>query len=127
MMLFDQFQEFTHSKARYNENVWLHKVHRESVPSEIVSMTCMYPVLALAEEAGEVAGKVAKFIRKSQQGADVEQLKQDIKKELGDALFQISETARQFGFTLSEIAVANVDKLDDREARGVLIGVGDDR
>lgn len=127
MHLFDQYQEFTKSKARYNMDIWLHNVHRESVPSQIVVLNYMYPVLAIAEEAGEVVGKVAKFIRKSKQSADVEQLREDIKKELGDVLFQVSETARQFGFTLSEIAAANVDKLTDRDERGVLIGEGDNR
>lgn len=122
-----EYQKFTAGKARYNENAWLHRVHRESVPSEIIPMPWLYPAMALGEEAGEVLGKIAKFIRKSQQQADIEQLKQDIKKELGDVMYQVSETARQFGWTLQEIVDGNVEKLDDRQARGVLIGEGDNR
>ena len=127
MQTFNEYQEFTKSKAVYNENVWLHYTHRETNPADIVVMNYMYPLLALGEEAGEVQGKVAKFIRKSTQGVDVPQLKADVKKELGDLLYQVSECARQFGFTLQEVIDSNVAKLDDRQARGVLIGEGDNR
>lgn len=127
MKTFNEYQNFTESKAVYNESVWLHHVHRETCPADIVGMPWAYPAFALAEEAGEVCGKIAKFIRKSKQGVDAELLRKDIGKELGDVLFQVSETARQFGYTLEEIAQMNVDKLNDRQDRGVLVGEGDER
>ena len=127
MQTFNEYQEFTKSKAVYNESVWLHHTHRETNPADIVVMNYMYPLLALGEEAGEVQGKVAKFIRKSKNEVNIPQLREDVKKELGDLLYQVSECARQFGFTLQEVIDSNVAKLDDRQARGVLIGVGDDR
>ena len=89
------------------------------------SLHYLYPVLALAEEAGEVAGKVAKYIRKSD--TDYHTLREAVGKELGDVLYQLSEAARQFGYTLDEIAEGNVAKLTDRQARGVLVGEGDNR
>lgn len=124
MKSFNEYQEFTKSKAVYNESAWLHYV---GGGKDIIGMPWAYPAFALAEEAGEVCGKIAKFIRKSRQEVDTEKLREDIAKELGDVLFQLSETARQFGFTLQEIADRNVEKLDDRQARGVLVGEGDDR
>lgn len=124
MKTLNEYQEFTKSLAAYNEAAWLHY----TAPNRgIVGMPWAYPAFGLAEEAGEVCGKIAKFIRKSKTEADVEKLRTDIGKELGDVLYQLSETARQFGFTLQEIADMNVEKLTDRKERGVLVGEGDDR
>lgn len=50
-----------------------------------------------------------------------------IKKELGDTLWYVAMTAKELGFTLSEIAGANIDKLAGRHERGTLQGSGDER
>lgn len=122
MKTFNEYQEFTKSIASYNTEVVL------LGPNSDHYMPFLYPVLACAEEAGEVAGKLAKFVRKSASGeVDFEQLRQDMKKELGDLQYQVSEAARQFGFSLQDIIDGNVEKLQDRVARGVLIGEGDNR
>lgn len=120
MKTFNEYQEFTKSLAVYNTAVFasIKGVHDEY-------MSYMYPVLALAEEAGEVAGKVAKYMRK--QDTDYETLRSNVGKELGDVAYQLSEAARQFGFTLQQIIDMNVDKLTDRKDRGVLVGEGDNR
>lgn len=82
----------------------------------------LYPVLGLAEEAGEVVGKVAKAIRK-----DKPVDREALKKELGDVLWQLAAVATTFDLDLFDIAVSNIAKLEDREYRGVIIGEGDDR
>lgn len=122
-MNFNEYQEFTKSLAVYNEDVVLFV---DDGPAE-VGIPFIYPVLALAEEAGEVAGKVAKFVRKSRTEVDFVALRTAVGKELGDVAYQLSESARQFGFTLQEIIDMNVAKLSDRQERGVLVGEGDDR
>ena len=127
MKTFNDYQAFTQSLARYNEHGWLHRIHRESNASEIQGMPWLYPAFALSEEVGEVTGKIAKFIRKSQTEADYEKLREDVKLELGDAMYQLSETARQFGWSLEDIVAANVSKLTDRDKRGVIVGEGDNR
>jgi len=119
MQTFDEYQRFTQSLASYNEGVYY------KIGDEYHAGPWTYPVQELTEEAGEVNGKVAKYIRKS--GTDLNVLRMDVAKELGDVLYQLSESARQFGFTLQEIADMNVSKLTDRAERGVLIGEGDDR
>ena len=119
MKSFDEYQEFTAGKAVYNEGVFYH------VGDNLYHAPWSYPVHALAEEAGEVNGKIAKFIRKG--GTDREELAAVVLPELGDVLFQVSESARMFGFTLQDVVNANVEKLDGREERGTLIGEGDDR
>lgn len=118
-MTFNEYQQFTQSLACYNEDVFY------KINDEYYRAPWTYPATALAEEAGEVNGKIAKFVRKKD--TDYWTLRSQIGKELGDVLYQLSETARQFGFKLSEIVDMNVEKLTDRQERGTLIGVGDDR
>ena len=102
----------------------------------------MYAVTALNEEAGEVAGKVAKFIRKSSGWDELltygvsydinqeyypEELVLAVSKELGDVLYQAARVAEEFGLNLSDIATENIERLADRKKRDVIIGEGDDR
>lgn len=84
----------------------------------------MYPFLALGEEAGEVLGKVAKHVR---DGVPMEIVKEQVKLELGDVLWQLSNCAADMGLTLEDVAGANLEKLESRKARGVLGGSGDNR
>jgi NTP pyrophosphatase (non-canonical NTP hydrolase) len=85
-----------------------------------------YPAMALAEEAGEVAGKYAKAIRDCNGRIDAER-REAIKKELGDVLWFVAELSTQLDFTLEEVMAANIEKLTSRKARGVIKGDGDDR
>jgi len=78
--------------------------------------------LGLVGEAGEVAEKIKKLIRDSSRFSN-----QDIVKELGDVVFYATALANYFESSLEEVIELNVDKLDDRQARGVLGGSGDDR
>ena len=83
----------------------------------------MYCILGLAGEAGELCSLVAKAIR---DGAKFDH-QQSIKKELGDVLWMLSAIAADNGFTLEDVARANIDKLTSRKERGVLGGSGDNR
>ena len=86
----------------------------------------IYPTLGLAGEAGEVAEKIKKVIR--DEGGVVTDAKRDeIKKELGDVLWYVSEIARQLGLQLDDVATANIAKLASRKERGVISGSGDNR
>jgi NTP pyrophosphatase (non-canonical NTP hydrolase) len=82
----------------------------------------LYPFLALAEETGEVVGKVAKAARK---GLPVDG--SAVAAELGDVLWQVAACAREIGLTLGDIAAINLAKLGDRSDRGVIVGEGDNR
>lgn len=129
MNTFNEYQEFTKSLATYNEEVWLY--FKLGPERHEIHLNGMYPILALAEEAGEVAGKLAKYIRKSATKDITKEhlaiLREDLKKELGDVAYQLSEAARQIGCTLQEIIDGNVEKLTDRKERGVIVGEGDNR
>lgn len=48
-------------------------------------------------------------------------------KELGDILWQLSQVCKDEGFTLEEVAVANINKLSGRVERDTIQGSGDFR
>lgn len=83
-----------------------------------------YPYYGLAEEAGEVLGKRAKYTR---DGWPTERLKEEAKKELGDVLWNVACIARDLGLTLEEVAIGNLTKLSARKVAGTLSGSGDNR
>jgi NTP pyrophosphatase (non-canonical NTP hydrolase) len=86
----------------------------------------VYPTLGLANEAGEVAGKVKKIFRDKGgfiSDADREALKQ----ELGDVLWYLAQICTELGLTLEEVAESNITKLASRHERGQLRGEGDSR
>lgn len=86
----------------------------------------IYPVLGLANEAGEVAGKVKKVFR-DKDGHINEETCQALKAELGDVLWYLAQVATELGLSLDEIAEYNIAKLYDRLERGKIRGDGDNR
>lgn len=82
----------------------------------------LYPYFALVEEVGEFMGKCAK-----QRRGDRYITKEEKQKELGDILWQLAAVIREEGFTFESIANQNLQKLHDRQLRGVIKGEGDER
>jgi NTP pyrophosphatase (non-canonical NTP hydrolase) len=98
----------------------------------------LYVALKMNGEAGEFAEHVGKAIRDDNllsvaNGPESVVLLHELtpartallKKEIGDVLWYLAAGARELGFTLSDIAQENLNKLADRKARGVLAGSGD--
>lgn len=85
-----------------------------------------YPVMGLAEEAGEVVGKFAKAVRDNGSVISSEKL-EEIKKELGDVCWMVAEICTNQGISLEEVMQKNLEKLASRKARGVIHGSGDNR
>jgi NTP pyrophosphatase (non-canonical NTP hydrolase) len=90
----------------------------------IVALT--YCALKLNGEAGEVAEAIGKAMR-DDDSVITRDRREHLKRELGDVLWYIANMAKELDFTLEDIAEANVLKLQDRKARGVLKGSGSDR
>jgi len=88
-------------------------------------MAVVYDGLGLGE-AGEVQGKIKKIIRDNG-GIITNEATEEIKSELGDTLWYITSMCENLGITLADVATANIDKLHDRQKRGVLGGSGDNR
>ncbi len=98
-----------------------------------------YVYAGLDEEAGEVLGKFAKFIRKhdgiepsnaekwTTLQADLDKYRNELKKELGDVLWMVAAIATINKFDMAEIMQENINKLTDRLNRGVIVGEGDNR
>lgn len=91
------------------------------------NLDIIYPALKLAGEAGEVAEKVGKAIRDDITKFQEKAYLDGLAKELGDVLWYVAALADSIGYDLSEIAQMNLDKLDSRQARGVIGGSGDNR
>ena len=103
-------------------------------------MNVEYPFLALAEESGEVLGKLAKYVRKNDifisdaivSATNPElpkevQLRLDLIKELGDLHWNVAACCTELGITLEELQDWNLEKLHGRVERGSIIGSGDNR
>ena len=86
----------------------------------------MYSCMGLAGETGEVIEKVKKVIR-NHGGKMSEEQREAIKQEIGDVLWYLSQVARFCDIALDDAAKANVEKLADRRARGVIRSEGDKR
>lgn len=80
-----------------------------------------YMIANLTSEAGEVAGKYAKWIR------DGVLDEVGMQKEAGDVLWQIAGLCTVMGWSLSDIASQNLRKLAARQTNNTLMGEGDER
>lgn len=95
----------------------------------------MYMLFGLVEEVGELAGKISKGIRKENVGINgnktqvlkgttfvvADEFVDQLKGELGDCCWFIAGIARQFGWTLEEVAQYNLDKLAKRKESGTIV------
>jgi len=85
-----------------------------------------YPALGLANEAGEVLGKLKKLYR-DHDGRLTPDTKAALAAELGDCLWYIAELATHLGLDLGAVAVGNLSKLQERQTAGRIQGEGDAR
>lgn len=86
----------------------------------------IYPALGLANEAGEVLGKIKKVLR-DKGGLFNDENNKAIGSEIGDVLWYIAALCRDLGLDMGTIAEENIAKLLDRQNRGVIQGSGDNR
>ena len=92
----------------------------------VIGQGVIYPTLGLANEAGEVAGKIKKIFR-DKEGMITDSDREALKAELGDVLWYLSQVATELNLVLDDIAEYNIAKLLDRQARGKIQGEGDNR
>jgi NTP pyrophosphatase (non-canonical NTP hydrolase) len=86
----------------------------------------IYPALSLANEAGEVLGKIKKILRDSGGDFNAEN-RAKVASEIGDTLWYLAALSRDLEISLDDTAYDNLQKLKDRQTRGVLGGSGDQR
>ena len=109
-MNFDEYQERSKKTAIYPN----------------IGNNVVYPTLGLCGEAGEVAEHVSKSMR-DDDGYLLPARRISIGKELGDCLWEIAQIATELELNLNDIAERNIEKLEDRQERGVLGGSGGER
>jgi NTP pyrophosphatase (non-canonical NTP hydrolase) len=73
-----------------------------------------------------VAEKIKKIVRDRDNVVD-DKCRAELEKELGDVLWYIANLAVELDLDLENIAQKNIEKLADRQERGVLHGSGDNR
>lgn len=111
--------------------------------------TCMassnnfsYMFLNLVGEVGEFASKIAKGIRKEvmfigekesdnalyfTEFPDMIEQEEELMKDAGDILWQLSGLCSVMGWDLERVAQMNLDKLASRKQRNLIDGNGDNR
>lgn len=91
---------------------------------QITMLSVMYCAGKLNGEAGEVAEIVFKAFRG---GELTDSDKDKLFYELGDIMWYVARLADLCGHRLADVMLANIEKLQDRQRRGVLHGYGDNR
>jgi len=119
---FNQYQEAAAITAIYPSGTMLDDEQRERI---LRLCGLMYLALGANGEAGEIADKVKKAVRDG--FADFDELRESLGKEIGDLLWYAAMLARELGLPFDNVALANIEKLRSRQARGALRGSGDDR
>lgn len=109
-MTFDEYQAASRKTAKYPD----------------IGHNVAYPTLGLAGEAGEVAERVKKMYR-DDGGVLAPQRRDALKAELGDVLWYVAALCSELGLSMEDVAAHNVRKLQDRQARNVISGDGDER
>jgi NTP pyrophosphatase (non-canonical NTP hydrolase) len=92
----------------------------------VIGHGVIYPTLGLANEAGEVAGKIKKIFRDMAGMIGVSE-QEALAAQLGDVLWYLAQVATELGLSLDHIAARNIAKLLDRQSRGKIRGDGVDR
>jgi NTP pyrophosphatase (non-canonical NTP hydrolase) len=103
---------------KYEDIVRLTKIYPDSAKY-------IYAALGLTSEAGEVAGKIKKFVRGDYDSID--DIRDNIIDELGDVLWYITALSIELDTNLDEIKERNATKLINRLKRNKISGEGDYR
>lgn len=98
-------------------------------PGKGTPLGLVYVALKGAGEAGEFAEHVGKAMRDDDlmDGELTLERKELLIKEAGDELWYLAAKCNELGILLSDVALANLEKLLDRTERNTLQGSGDTR
>lgn len=103
---------------KYEDVVKLTKVYPEEAKY-------IYAALGLSSEAGEVAGKIKKYVRGDYESID--EIRNKIIDELGDVLWYVAALALELDTNIDEIKDRNAQKLLNRLKQNKIKGEGDYR
>ena len=119
------------SRASDTHNYTMNEYQADMSHTAIYRDKIIYPAFGLVNEAGEVAGKLKKIMRDEEVSVEgfvlTDKQRAAVAAELGDVLWYVAALAKDLNVSLNEIAKMNIDKLHDRQQRGVIGGSGDNR
>lgn len=108
-----------------NLNEYQDAVKRTAVYPDL-NNNLTYPLIGLCGEVGEVAEHIKKSIRDD--GGKVTPVrKEKLLYELSDVLWYLARLSSEIGFSLDEVAAANLYKLQLRKDKDKLHGEGSER
>ncbi len=114
-----------------NINDYQSKATSTAIYPQVGPLGLGYPTGKLCGEVGEFSEKLWKLARDKNALTPTDfvthEAKVELAKELGDILWYVSACATELKYTLEEIAVMNLEKLNSRKERGTLGGSGDNR
>lgn len=113
-------------KNMEEKELTLDEYQQMALETAIYPLPIIYPTLGLTGEAGEVSEKIKKVLRDNE-GVFSKEKKREIAKEIGDVLWYCATLSHDIGYTLSDIAKMNYEKVHSRQVRGKLHGNGDNR
>jgi len=110
----------------------MNQYQADAAKTMIYKWKVIYPALGLANEAGEVLGKIKKLIRDNDVDFKGDSTipaakKVEIAEELGDVLWYVAALAKDLNLSMNDISAINIEKLTSRAKRGTLGGSGDRR
>lgn len=111
-------------------NEYQEKTKRTATFPEKNAQQMYYLGLGIADEGGEVAGKLKKFVRDdgiANLGELNDEQKEALMKEVGDVLWYAAQLALACGYPFERVAEMNIEKTWSRFDRGKIHGSGDDR
>lgn len=89
-------------------------------------MDFLHWTLGVGGEAGEITEKIKKIVR-DKKGEMSPSDREELMKEVGDVLWYLAVLSKHLGYSFSEVASANLSKLQSRQKRGKIGGSGDNR
>jgi NTP pyrophosphatase (non-canonical NTP hydrolase) len=113
-MTFDEYQKQALKTA------YIDPAHKDTLMDKTIW------AMGVAGEAGEVVEKWKKMVAYNK-GEITDEFIADMKKELGDIVWYVAVLANSLGLSFEEVIELNVKKLQDRQKRNVIRGVGDNR
>lgn len=124
-MQLKEYQRKAHLTAQYPKSIYL----LNDIGQESYEIYWTYPALGLSGEVGELMNKLKKIIRDQNGIIDIPNspARDLISQELGDILWYIAELATVLDLSLDNIAVYNLNKLENRAKSDKIKGSGDNR
>lgn len=130
LLTLDEYQEAAHTTSLVSEGVdslWPRVSDPEDGYAALMDYGSLaYATLKLNGEAGEVAELIGKALRDDGGVISMERSAK-LEKEVGDVLWYVAELCTIMGWSFSELASKNLQKLAKRKGDGTLKGDGSDR